>query len=205
MRPDTPVKEDLIIEAATRRFAHFGFHKTTFSEIAKDLGVSQQSLYYYFPDKKALILKVALNIMTQLVEEMKQTLATKNTLVEKLKAIIEVKQSFFEKYFMLAAEKSSSDKLQDSDEFKALVQQMELDQLTIMINAFEQGVENNEIKSPDAAGAAQLLLKALTAMQDNYRTCHMIPDHASIHEMFEEQKALIEIYVMGLKNQLCNS
>lgn len=44
-------KIENILDAATRRFAHFGVDKTTMNEIADDLGISKASLYYYFPDK----------------------------------------------------------------------------------------------------------------------------------------------------------
>jgi TetR/AcrR family transcriptional regulator len=44
-------KRDLIIEAAEKRFMHFGVDKTTMNEIADDLSISKASLYYYFPDK----------------------------------------------------------------------------------------------------------------------------------------------------------
>src|SRR5690606_16924398 len=47
-------KRLLIIEAAVRRFGHFGIAKTTMAEIAADLSMSKASLYYYFPDKNHL-------------------------------------------------------------------------------------------------------------------------------------------------------
>src|SRR5438128_9330539 len=44
-------KRETIIEAALKRFTHFGVGKTTMNEIADDLSISKASLYYYFPDK----------------------------------------------------------------------------------------------------------------------------------------------------------
>jgi len=43
-----------ILEAALKRFMHYGASKTTMNEIADDLRCSKASLYYYFSDKKAL-------------------------------------------------------------------------------------------------------------------------------------------------------
>jgi TetR/AcrR family transcriptional repressor of mexJK operon len=51
------VKRIKILEAATRRFAHFGMAKTTMSEIAKDLNFSKALLYYYFRIRIAYILQ----------------------------------------------------------------------------------------------------------------------------------------------------
>ena len=51
-------KQEAIIEAAIKRFAHFGVSKTTMAEIAADLSFSKASLYYYFPDKLNLFAAV---------------------------------------------------------------------------------------------------------------------------------------------------
>lgn len=40
-----------ILDAATRRFLHYGFKKTTMSEIADDCNMSTGNLYRYFPSK----------------------------------------------------------------------------------------------------------------------------------------------------------
>ena len=47
-------KEFLIIEAARKRFAHYGFTKVTMDEIASDVEMGKASLYYYFPTKEEL-------------------------------------------------------------------------------------------------------------------------------------------------------
>ncbi|HEU4470022.1 MAG TPA: TetR family transcriptional regulator, partial [Flavisolibacter sp.] len=52
------MKQEHIVEAAIRRFSHFGIAKTTMTEIADDLSLSKQSLFYYFPDKQSLVLAV---------------------------------------------------------------------------------------------------------------------------------------------------
>ena len=55
-------KQENIIQAAIKRFAHFGVSKTTMSEIAADLSLSKASLYYYFPDKLNLYAEVLRSI-----------------------------------------------------------------------------------------------------------------------------------------------
>ncbi|GJL94757.1 MAG: TetR family transcriptional regulator [Hyphococcus sp.] len=40
-----------ILDAASRRFLHYGYSKTTMSEIAKDCNMSTGNLYRYFPSK----------------------------------------------------------------------------------------------------------------------------------------------------------
>jgi AcrR family transcriptional regulator len=42
---------DQIIDAAKKRFSHFGYAKTTMAEVAADCGMSPGNLYRYFPGK----------------------------------------------------------------------------------------------------------------------------------------------------------
>src|SRR6202012_6221691 len=42
---------DQIVEAAKKRFSHFGYGKTTMAEIATDCGMSPGNLYRFFPGK----------------------------------------------------------------------------------------------------------------------------------------------------------
>jgi AcrR family transcriptional regulator len=45
-------KRVAILNAAHKRFAHYGLAKVTMDEIAADLGISKAALYYYFPAKE---------------------------------------------------------------------------------------------------------------------------------------------------------
>ena len=44
MKVANDIKKGQIVEAALRRFSHFGIAKTTFTEVAEDLGISKQVL-----------------------------------------------------------------------------------------------------------------------------------------------------------------
>ena len=65
------LKRTRILEAATRRFAHFGMAKTTMSEIATDLNFSKALLYYYFPDKNSLYSAVFEYVIDKMVQDIK--------------------------------------------------------------------------------------------------------------------------------------
>ena len=51
-------KPEIILNAAQKRFSIYGVEKTSMREIADDVNMSKASLYYYFPDKESLYLKV---------------------------------------------------------------------------------------------------------------------------------------------------
>jgi TetR/AcrR family transcriptional regulator len=51
-------KQAIILNAARKRFAYYGFSKVTMDEIAADVGMGKASLYYYFPTKEKLFEEV---------------------------------------------------------------------------------------------------------------------------------------------------
>jgi AcrR family transcriptional regulator len=50
-----------IIDAASTRFMHYGYAKTTMAEIARDLNMSTGNLYRFFPSKLDIATEIALS------------------------------------------------------------------------------------------------------------------------------------------------
>ncbi|MBL7768095.1 MAG: TetR/AcrR family transcriptional regulator [Flavipsychrobacter sp.] len=57
-----PIRKD-ILHGARELFIHFGFKKTTMEDIAKKIGKSKSSLYYYFKTKEDIFEAMALEDM----------------------------------------------------------------------------------------------------------------------------------------------
>ena len=95
MKVESNVKQEQIVEAAIRRFSHFGIVKTTLTEVADDLSISKQVLSYYFPDKQSLvnaaIEKLTIDYSNHLKAEMERFM----TVEEALLKLTEVKGIFF--------------------------------------------------------------------------------------------------------------
>jgi len=51
-------KVSIILQAARKRFAHYGLGKTAMHEIAADIGMSKAALYYYCADKERIFIAV---------------------------------------------------------------------------------------------------------------------------------------------------
>lgn len=93
-------KHQQIMEAAIRRFSHFGVSKTTMSEIAEDLGMSKQAISYYFHDKPALLNAVETMILEEYFDIL-NGLSGIGEAGEFLERLIDERKKFFEKYSLL--------------------------------------------------------------------------------------------------------
>ncbi len=91
-------KQKAIIEAAIKRFAHFGVGKTTMNEIAKDLSISKALLYYYFPDKVSLYGAVLEYITGSDAEVIDTTIESHADPFEAIEAFLELRTEFIIKY-----------------------------------------------------------------------------------------------------------
>jgi TetR/AcrR family fatty acid metabolism transcriptional regulator len=89
-------KDKRIIEAAIQIFAENGYHKAKISEIAKRAGVATGSVYVYFKNKQAILLKIFENIWKPLFVELKKVADNKEfSHEEKLDFLIDLVFDFF--------------------------------------------------------------------------------------------------------------
>ena len=109
MKPEISDKHELILDAAIRRFSHFGIQKTNMTEIADDVAMSKQSLSYYFPDKLFLVVAVVKQIVDSYLNDLEQKCKEATTLEEALLMYSEIKKTFFERYYMLYVQNYDAD------------------------------------------------------------------------------------------------
>lgn len=81
-------REIEIIDAAARVFARRGYHGTTTTDIADELGMRQASLYYYVPSKEAALEAVVLRGVDGFVAAARSIQVSNLPSREKLKALI---------------------------------------------------------------------------------------------------------------------
>lgn len=67
-----PAEHDVrtqIIEAATAHFSHYGYDKTTVSDLAKAIGFSKAYIYKFFASKQAIGEVICTNCLAQIEGE----------------------------------------------------------------------------------------------------------------------------------------
>lgn len=194
-------KREQIIEGAIKRFSHFGINKTTMNDIADDLSVSKPSLYYYFPDKKSLIVGVIEKVFRDYFEMLGKNLNDDDNLETVLFCSIDVRNSFFEKYFMLKISEGVPDLLWDDDVKESLhaLKKIETD---LFADIFKNAQLRGEIHENDMQHLASLYLESLMGLTN---MCVMaehkkiMPEKKMLKDVADKQKALSAIFARGLR------
>jgi TetR/AcrR family transcriptional repressor of mexJK operon len=190
---------DKILEAALKRFTHYGASKTTMNEIADDLHCSKASLYYYFPDKRAMHVAVLEKIGETYFQEMEKIAENVKSASEALIKIVDIRKLFISKFCRLEIFKLLKDVSDKFSEEKKKGMQREVELHTKIIQA---GNELGEFKVKDPLQIAELLVQACAGLRFS------VPDHVSddmnmddemFEQVIEKQKQLLEIFINGIK------
>lgn len=195
----TTVKHEQILDVAIRRFSHFGVAKTTLTEIADDLGVTKQTLAYYFSDKQSLVFAVQTKITGEYIDSIRQAFDNASSVQQALNSMIDAKATFFEKYYMLAvqaqhAEFTSGNSVQS---WRDLIHQQEQDLLAAL---FKQGIDNGELIKFDPVKKAEIFIDTLYAFSRCIKEKGIIPDPDNFKTLSEKQRDVINLFYKALKS-----
>lgn len=197
---NTDDKREQILEAAAKRFAHFGLSKTTMQEIAKDLSFSKALLYYYFSDKDAVYLAVLENITDEMTKEINVGLKKQPNIEKAVLYYLTKRQSFIEKYYKLLIQVPKNPKLQSPklQTFYHHLLQIEVDRISTI---FEEANKRGETDISDCKGMARLLLSAISGLRFSlFQTpqAAFTLDIEKTREVFRQQTLLVRVFCKGL-------
>ena len=195
-----PHKQACILEAALRRFAHFGVQKTTLSEIADDLAMTKQALFYYFSDKQALIGAVAEKIVAGYTADVEQQFAASRSVEEALEKLLDARKKLLEQNYMLVASLVSSDGTAVNDTITEVRKKMKDKELHLVAALLQRGVDVGELKPLDGAKTAALLLDTLSAFAQCAIDRVSVPDREVFGLLVKKQKEVLRLFYNGLKN-----
>lgn len=76
---------DQIVKAATKHFGHYGYEKTTVSDLAKVIGFSKAYIYKFFDSKQAIGEVICSNRLSAIMQAVDEALVEAATASEKLR------------------------------------------------------------------------------------------------------------------------
>lgn len=194
-------KRTQILEAATRRFAHFGLAKTTMAEIAQDLSFSKALLYYYFPDKNALYAAVLEHVINQSFDEMEMALSTITDCHEAMMFTLDKRIEFITRYYNLL-EYSISAVQQVPDVMACVLEDSKDKERNILATILQKGIDTGQLQVDDVKETAEILLFALVGMRFSILKDIkgvLFPTKEEFDRILALQKKMAAIFLKGLE------
>ncbi|MDM1294398.1 TetR/AcrR family transcriptional regulator [Sphingobacterium sp. N143] len=197
------VKRIKILEAATRRFAHFGMAKTTMSEIAKDLNFSKALLYYYFPDKNSLYSAVFEYVIDRMIEDIEEVIDQGGNFEEVMMYSIDMRVKIINQYYNLFEYTMKMVK-ELPDELERVFKESYLREVEIIEKILQIGIGAGEIQVDDLNETARILLYSLFGMRMGIlkdMKNMLFPTKEEFDHILSLQKKMMRIFLNGLRYQ----
>lgn len=193
-------KREVIIEAALKRFAHFGVAKTTMNEIAGDLALSKASLYYYFPDKINLYAAVLKSISESNVQQEAGLLDKEPDPYKAIALYLEKRTDFIIKYHHILEFLKTYSPMNMPPELESLFTHFREQELHRITAILDKGKEQGIFQIDDARKTAALFYDFLEGFRYAAvsRGGMLFPDKKQFLAILKKEKEFAFIFFKGL-------
>ncbi len=200
MNPDSlSHKEALILAAARKRFAYYGFSKATMDEIAADVNLAKPSLYYYYPTKENLFRAVIAREQEQFLRDAESILRKNIPSAEKLREYAATRFRLFQEFVNLSAPGAQS-WAEVKSISRDLLQSLEAEELRLVQRLLDAGEASGEFTIPDKNKTALLFLHVLQGLRmRTFRIGHAVAfDEAAQKQLRGEMDFFTEIMLAAI-------
>lgn len=194
-------KRNTILDAAEKRFAHFGLNKTTMNDIASDLAMSKASLYYYFPDKSNLYTAV---FEREVERSYKKVLAHLNTLedIDELFSLaLHSRMEFIQRNYNMLNFSMNSLQSQDMNKLSKLGKDYQIKILTFIL---EKCFRNDQFQDLDIEYVSRLIYFAMEGMRlskMNNLESRQFPSQDDFNSILKMQEDFLMIVINGIRKE----
>lgn len=162
--PISNEKVKTILQAARKRFAHYGFSKVTMDEIAGDVELGKASLYYYFPTKEELFKAVVFQEQTELLMKVDDLITSSVSASEKLVGYVERRLRFSRELSNIGTLGVHS-AFDAKSFFKKLFEDFEGKELILLGKIIEEGKHSGEFKADIPDDFTKVFLHVLQGLK----------------------------------------
>jgi AcrR family transcriptional regulator len=192
-------KQQVILEAAQKRFAVYGIEKTTMQDIADDLNMVKGSIYYYYPDKESLFKAVIETEQSEFLKVIERDIEMLKEPREALRKYVLNRLSYFKKLVNLSRMRAES-----YNEYRPMIKESMVNfrekEKNVVQKIFDREYNSGKYKFIDTSESATLfldLLKGLrSAILDEKKFLSIEEDEYK--KLTEKALAFADIFVNGL-------
>ncbi|HUI31388.1 MAG TPA: TetR/AcrR family transcriptional regulator [Candidatus Acidoferrales bacterium] len=194
-------KQAVILDAARKRFAYYGFSKVTMDEIAADVGMGKASLYYYFPTKEKLFEEVVKQEKNQFFNDINLMIEKKVSSSDMLRRYAARRIEHFRNLANLRALIT-----QQNGEMRAcsieLFKEFQMQEVKVLQEILQLGKKNGELGTPNPQQSAEAIMQMLYGPRSWYlHKLQRDPDDETYRLIEQATKEIVEIILNGIRKR----
>ena len=194
------LRREAIIEAAIKRFAHFGVGKTTMTEIGNDLSLSKASLYYYFPDKLSLYAAVLRTITQQTEKKDDEWLQKESDPKKAILLFLDMRTDFIIKYHNILEYLRNYTPATIPPPLDSIFVHLRHRELRRITDIIEKGRTSGQFSIENSEKVAELFFDFLDGFRHTMfsRNGTVFPDKKQFQSILKKEKEFAAIFFNGL-------
>jgi TetR/AcrR family transcriptional regulator len=194
------LRREVIIEAAIKRFAHFGVGKTTMTEIGNDLSLSKASLYYYFPDKLSLYAAVLRTITQQTEKKDDEWLQKESDPKKAILLFLDMRTDFIIKYHNILEYLRNYTPATIPPPLDSIFVHLRHRELRRITDIIEKGRTSGQFSIENSEKVAELFFDFLDGFRHTMfsRNGTVFPDKKQFQSILKKEKEFATIFFNGL-------
>lgn len=192
----------VILSVAQRRFAQYGFLKTSMTEIASDAGISKASLYYYFKDKDAIFKEVIKNEQEGFISQIEKSIHSEPPASKLLVLYVKKRLEYFELFLNLSKLNAESIKTVKPI-FNELSGKFNEKEILLVSKIISAGIRNGEFEKANAKELATLFVRLIQSLRSNVILRSGIENINTIdfHQLMDNCINTAKIFGNGIKRK----
>lgn len=190
----------LILDAARRQFAHYGFSKVTMDEIAQDAALGKASIYYYFPTKENLFQAVMTSEHDRFMKQLEGMIGMKIGAAAKIREYVLERHEYFKKMLnlnILDLRSSASMKPIFAETYERFAKQ----ELGLLRRLLKQGCESGEFSVRSIDRVAVGLMHTMQGLRCRFlRAIQGPPAESDGYDQLKEEIGFVaDIFLNGIR------
>ncbi|MEQ3650250.1 helix-turn-helix domain-containing protein [Hyphomonas sp.] len=182
-----------ILEAAMERIVHYGYSKTTMSEIAKDCNMSAGNIYRFFASKLDIAEAIGRKFNSELYETYAGICRKQNTAADRLRQFFEFSM---ERTYEALEEKDKLVELAETlaDERPLFMNEQLAQERVYLVQILENGIEAGEFRPLDRK---EEVAEMIQASMMKFRFPQMF-SHLTLPKLKRELAGVMDLVLAGL-------
>ena len=192
-------KRTRILDAAQKRFAHYGLAKVTVDDIAADLGISKAAVYYYFNTKEEVFREVISREGNSFITTARKIIDSELPSAEKLRHYSLKRLTLLNQYAnlkLIGLQTWLEMKPLLSDVLKSFMQK----EISLLREILQEGVENGQFVCDDVDSTALLIIHIYLGLSK--QVFMSFSEFSNYEEHFKKLYAEVELFISLLINGL---
>lgn len=162
-------KRKLILTAAEKCFAKYGYKKTTMEDISRIVGLSKAAMYYYFKNKGEIYITIVTNAYKSLVKELTEELKADMTCDNKIVMYFQKRLDWLYKQSHIQTQITQDELLAFNEYGSGIVEEIGMEERKLFTDILQKCVENNHYRKINVEKVSNYLFILVDGLYNFYQ------------------------------------